>query len=164
MKNDYEIRGDVTAIFLQTNGNTVECLIDTDDLELVDSFPNRWHFQEGYAKSRIVRHGVATHVAMHRLIMDFPEGYEVDHINHNTLDNRKANLRSVTKSQNQLNRKGATKLSSSGIRGIVWEGQRGKWKIRLTINGKRKRFGYYSTVEEAKVALDRLREKNVINF
>lgn len=44
-------------------------------------------------------------VSMHRLIMGQPKGMEVDHINHDTLDNRKENLRVVTTAQNQRNLK-----------------------------------------------------------
>src|ERR1035437_8057727 len=49
-------------------------------------------------KRRIVR--------LHREIMGSPEGLKVDHRNHNTLDNRKENLRICTNSQNMMNRKG----------------------------------------------------------
>lgn len=48
-------------------------------------------------------------ISMHRLVMKAPKGTIVDHINHNTLDNRRANLRFVTASQNQLNLKKKSK-------------------------------------------------------
>jgi hypothetical protein len=50
--------------------------------------------------------------------MGAPKGMSIDHINHNTLDNRKANLRIVTHQQNNTNRNGAYSTSKTGIRGV----------------------------------------------
>jgi len=50
--------------------------------------------------------------------MGEPKGKQVDHWNHDTLDNRKGNLRIVTNRQNNENRNGAYKNSKSGIRGV----------------------------------------------
>ncbi len=58
-------------------------------------------------------------VYMHRIILDADEGQYVDHINHDTLDNRKANLRIVTNKQNIENRRGANSNSVTGIRGVT---------------------------------------------
>lgn len=51
---------------------------------------------------------------LHRLIMGNPEGYDIDHINHNTLDNRKENLRLFTRSENSKNRE-HRKLSKDAV-------------------------------------------------
>ena len=89
-------------------------------------------------------------VLMHRLITAAPPGMEVDHINHDTLDNRKENLRVCTKSQNQLNRHKARADSSSGIPGV---GQhKNKWRARIQINGEQIHIGLYGTKEEASKA------------
>lgn len=70
---------------------------------------------------------------------------EVDHINHNTLDNRKCNLRKVTTRENQLNKRNNT----SGCPGVRWHSQGKKWNARITIKGKEKSLGMFNTFEEA---------------
>lgn len=55
-------------------------------------------------------------VRLHRFITKCPKGLQVDHVNHNTLDNRKENLRVVTLFQNQQNRVD----NKSGKVGVYW--------------------------------------------
>lgn len=63
----------------------------------------------------------------------------VDHINHNTLDNRKQNLRIVTKAQNQMN---------SNYRGVDYR-ENGTWIARIKLHGKALNLGSYVFKEEA---------------
>lgn len=79
---------------------------------------------------------------LHRLLMDFPKGLVVDHINHNSLDNRRCNLRIVTDIENKQNRKD----NSSGILGV--DKHKDKWRSQLQVKGK-KYIKYYDTKEEA---------------
>ncbi|MCU5407988.1 HNH endonuclease [Bacillus cereus] len=64
----------------------------------------------------------------------------VDHINGNTLDNRRENLRICTPLQNQANKKS---------KGYCWDKQTKKWRARLGMNGKLKCLGFFNTPEEA---------------
>lgn len=73
---------------------------------------------------------------MHRVILDTDQF--VDHINHNTLDNRKCNLRVVTKAQNMMN---------SNFKGVSRNGC--KWYAHIKINQKMLNLGYYLDEEEA---------------
>ena len=84
-------------------------------------------------------------IRLHRWIMNCPKHLEVDHINHNTLDNRKCNLRKVTNRENQLNKRNNT----SGCPGVRWHSQGKKWNARITIKGKEKSLGMFDTFEEA---------------
>jgi len=59
---------------------------------------------DAYAARSVRINGKVKTVRMHRLIMDAPDGMEVDHINGNTMDNRRCNLRIVSKSENLANR------------------------------------------------------------
>ena len=79
----------------------------------------------------------------------------VDHINHNTLDNRKANLNIVGICENQQNRLGARKNSKSGVRGVSWDNKNQDW----IVNVKGQYFGRTKNKEEAKkLAEEKIKE------
>lgn len=101
---------------------------------------------------------------LHRVIWIFmfghiPEGFYIDHINGNKIDNRLENLRLVTNSQNQQNRP-APKNSSSGYRGVTWHKQAGKWMARICCNNQRKTIGFFDTSEAAYEAYKEEAKKN----
>lgn len=81
--------------------------------------------------------------------MSIPEGHEVDHINRNRLDNRKENLRVVTKAVNRWNQSSNSRNLSS-VRGVCWCKQTGKWRVQV---GKTQ-IGRFDTLEEAKEIRD----------
>jgi hypothetical protein len=72
---------------------------------------------------------------------------EIDHINGNRADNRIENLRSVTRSQNQYNKR--QQRNASGYRGVTWHKKTGKWAVRVGLNNKNKSLGYYDDLELA---------------
>lgn len=86
---------------------------------------------------------------MHREIAASPKLPAVDHINGDTLDNRRANLRPVTASQNQQNRLGACRNSTTGRRGVFWRADRGKYQVRLRVDHKNVSIGYFASLDEA---------------
>ena len=77
-----------------------------------------------------------------------PEGFYIDHINGNKIDNRLENLRLATNNQNQQNRP-APKNSSSGYRGVTWHKQMNKWMSRICHNRKRTTIGFFDSAQEA---------------
>ena len=77
-----------------------------------------------------------------------PEGFFIDHVNGNKIDNRLQNLRLATNSQNQQNRP-APKNNSSGYRGVTWHKQMNKWMARISYKGKRKLIGFFDSAEDA---------------
>lgn len=87
-------------------------------------------------------------IRLHRLIMNPTSDQIIDHINHNTIDNRKSNLRIVTYSQNLMN-KSLVSSNTSGITGVSWYEKRNKWKSYITINKKQKFLGYFDNFEDA---------------
>ncbi|NMF00054.1 HNH endonuclease [Aneurinibacillus aneurinilyticus] len=158
MPNDYEIRGEYTVIFLKRRDGTIyETKIDTEDLPKVKSFPNSWvaHLSSGYvyANAGIRVDGKQKTIKLHRFILDAPDGFDVDHINHDTLDNRKSNLRVVTRAQNSQNRKGSrSDKKTEGGRNISWDETRKRWEVNVTSGGKRVYIGMYKNLEDAEAA------------
>lgn len=80
-----------------------------------------------------------------------PEGYHIDHINGAGLDNRIANLRLATRSQNMANR-GAQRNGASGFKGVSWNKQKLRWEAYICINNKQRHLGYFDIAEEAHAA------------
>jgi hypothetical protein len=78
-----------------------------------------------------------------------PDGMQVDHINGSRHDNRIANLRLVTNSQNGENKHKAMAHSKSGILGVSWDRGMGKWVARIKDGTKYRVIGYYTDKHEA---------------
>lgn len=155
MKNKYEIRGDVTEVLIQKKGMQYVFLIDTEDVPLVSQFGTTWSVNSIdpryiYAITRYYSNSVRKHVLMHRVIVQCPDGMYVDHINHNTLDNRKSNLRIVTKRENSHNLAGARRDNkSSGERGVHFNKQTRKWMAHINFNSNNYYLGSFDEKEYA---------------
>jgi hypothetical protein len=128
-------------------------VVDDDEYELLSKYkwnacvkPNRVYAQRrAWTK-------VSTHIVyMHRQLLNFPSSH-VDHINGNCLDNRKSNLRIVTRSQNGQNC-GPKRGKNGKYKGT--EKTRNKWSARIRVQGKRYYLGSFKTEREAAEAYDR---------
>lgn len=98
---------------------------------------------------------------VHRLLthmrgIDIPEGMVIDHINGNTLDNSKSNLRVVTRSQNQHNRK-TMRNNTSGKSGVYFNKAAGKWQVQVNLEGKNHYGGLHINYLDACMVADSLR-------
>jgi len=100
---------------------------------------------------------------MHRSILNVPDSLVVDHINGNGLDNRKANLRPATRSQNACNIP-KYKPSRSKYKGLTWHKARRKWNARIRKNGKTYSLGYFDSQIPAAKAYDTAAKKLHKNF
>jgi hypothetical protein len=131
-------------------------VVDDEDYERL--VQHGWYLNsKGYAKTT-KKAGMdfdSTEVFMHRLILGVPKDVYVDHINMNKLDNRKANLRKCTQSENKRNCKLRTD-NTSGKKGV--HHTRLGWRARIQLNGRRIHLGYFPTAEEAAQAYDRAAE------
>jgi hypothetical protein len=78
---------------------------------------------------------------------EWPKG-EIDHVNGDGTDNRIANLRDATASQNGMNR-GLRSNNTSGHRGVSWSKRSQKWVVHIGLGGKIMHLGLFDTIEEA---------------
>lgn len=110
-----------------------------------------------YAIRTVGERSNRTRLKLHNVIMEritslpIPQGYEVDHINRNTLDNRRSNLRLATRTQNSRN-KGLSKSNTSGYKGAVYRKTDKAWVANIRVDDCTLLLGYYSTAEEAAIA------------
>jgi hypothetical protein len=135
-------------------------LVDQVDFYWLNKF--RWH-AEGeneyiYAVRNDIKPGRKMKtVRMHREITNAPRHLLVDHGNNKTLDNRRANLRLATSSQNAVNRRRRCDKSkaSSKYTGVSLEKGRNKWLAYISFNGKRKHLGRFDNEIDAARAYDK---------
>lgn len=85
---------------------------------------------------------------LHNYLMECPYGYEIDHVNHDTLDNRTCNLRICTHQQNQCNQP-LQKNNTSGVTGVSYYSPRRKFRARIKACQHDIHLGYYKSFKEA---------------
>lgn len=151
------------------NGNeNLWAIIDLEDLDRVINFPYTWFAKfnksiDGYyaaASQYIPELKRARPIHLHQFIMNTTEN-NVDHINHNPLDDRKSNLRVITVSQNSRYRESKNKNNTSGYRNVSWNEKSQKWYVQLQINKKGKILGKFpkDQLEEAGKFAEEMRKK-----
>lgn len=100
-------------------------------------------------------------MSLHRFIMGLKYGdkRQVDHQNHDTLDNRRANLRVCTHVENARNVRMHSN-NSSGYRGVTWNRDRKKWLAQAQLNSKQRYLGLFDTKEKASRAYEEFTDKH----
>lgn len=93
-----------------------------------------------------------TFIFMHREIIKVCDGLLVDHINHNSVDNRKANLRPATQTQNNCNRRKFSGPSKSKYKGVYWKQHINKWLAQIGVNRKVIHLGCFKNKKEIDAA------------
>lgn len=112
-----------------------------------DLIKYKWCMSNGYVCGTVNK----ILVSLHRYIMNYTGEDIVDHINNNTLDNRKCNLRIITPAQNAMNKKSSRNSTSKYI-GVSWCKNRKKWQSYITINNKSIQLGRFNNeIEAAKI-------------
>lgn len=150
-------RGEAELIIKSRKFGEVIVLLDKNDIDRVKAF-GKWYVNQDYRTHRkyvVCQETGATHatrkkIALHRFITDAPPDKVVDHINHNTLDNRRVNLRATSAAVNARNRE--------NVRGYYWCVATEKFAPNIRVNGKRIYGKQQTTEEEAHKEYLRLKE------
>ena len=156
--NNYDLSGEHGIGYL-FNGE--EFYFDLEDYDKIKNYC--WYKDSGgYIRTNAhKKDGTRTSVLMHQLIMG-TDGISTmpDHIHgkQSRNDNRKSNLRIVTKSQNNINQP-VRKDNTSGTKGVNWNKDLNKWRVRIQVNHKRILIGDYDNLDDAKDARRAAEEK-----
>lgn len=115
----------------------------------------RWSLaSKGYAARQQGPRNAPHRAKLHRVILGLStgDGLQVDHINRDRLDCRRANLRVVTFAQNRQNL-GLAVNNTSGVRGVHWHAQRGKWQAHAKLNGRDRYLGLFASLGAAEAVV-----------
>lgn len=132
-------------------------IVDTEDFEWL----SQWNWSVNWkttakkycARRQTWTNGIRGSVYMHNVIMQCNKGQEVDHKNHDTLDNRKENLRKSTRIQNMSNRL-LYVSNKTGYKGVFWRKDYRKWVVSISHRRKRIHLGYFTSIKDAARAYD----------
>jgi hypothetical protein len=160
MKNEYKIEGDIVRIFVESKKHGhKEVLVDLNGFFKINQEISGkiWVGYDPHVKDFYAAYYDGNKMQLlHRFLMDFPDILMVDHINHNTLDNRFCNLRTADYYLNNGNRDQKT---SSKYTGVSWHKRDKKWVAQIRIDGKKHHLGYFESEEDAHKAYQkRLKE------
>jgi hypothetical protein len=127
-------------------------IVDDEDYEYLSQW--KWSTWMSGRKPYAGRYQGRKLVLMHRVINRTPEGVYTDHIDCDTLNNRRSNLRDATARQNVMNKLG--KIGGTSRFKGVWFDWRQKgskqWRTAIRLNGKLQYLGWFATEEEAGAA------------
>lgn len=144
----------IITIFSKLQNKTIEIVVDEEIY--YDLIKYNWHLTNNYIYTN-------NHIALHRYVMNYIGKDFVDHINGNTFDNRKENLRIVTPKQNAMNRLSG-KNSTSNYVGVHLNKKTNRWISRINTNGKNIHLGTFDTEIEAARIRDEYTIKHFGNF
>ena len=140
--NTYNLNGDY-GIGWTTNTNR-EFWFDKEDFDLIKNYC--WTEHDGYI---MANGGDRTIVRLHRIIMGVTDpAIKVDHIHHNTFDNRKSELRIATNQENCFNHV-LHSNNTSGVSGVNYEQDTQLWRARIFVNKKGIHLGRFSNFDDA---------------
>lgn len=141
-KNEIKVLGDYAEVILRNRQREIVAitLIDAKDVEKVSLYAWSYNKTNGYVQNtRSYHEGKGRY--LHQFVFGVKQGFDIDHINEDKLDNQKNNLRHLTRSQNKLNVK--------KNKGVCWDKSRNKWMAYIKIGSVKKHLGRFETYEEA---------------
>lgn len=152
--NEYRVEGDTAIVTCSYKGVDYEVLVDIEDWELLRESHGRWVVDIDTRNGRIngaraKSFSTKKRERMHSVILRVSEGNVPDHIDGNTLDNRRRNLREVSPTINARNLNFLRKNNTSGHTGVSWDKSREKWIAQISVCGKVKKVGTFTHKEDA---------------
>ena len=131
-----------------------EALVDDCDYEYLMQW--KWFFMRNgtrcYARRLEYTGTQPACVLMHHLVAERSGvtigGRDVDHWDHNGLNNRRANLRVATRSQNNANQR-LGRRNKSGFKGVSWDSQARKWRAQICVAKNRMSLGQHDDPRDA---------------
>ena len=148
MKNRYCLSEDQLNCRVYFNDGSF-FVIDTQDLPAVSQFT--WFLgKRGYPVAHASRKSSTPNKTfpLHRYLMNPEDGYDIDHITGDKMDNRRSNLRVCTHQENMFNQT-LKSSNKTGFCGVSKNRRTGTYEAYLHINGSKKYLGMYSSAEEA---------------
>jgi hypothetical protein len=137
-----------------TKGTTA--WVDDQDYDYLMQW--KWRVSsEGYARRDVIHNGRRHSIYMHRIVVKRVGKNtkpEVDHRNHNRLDNRRGNLRPATKQENMANR-GPQRNNTSGYKGVYWDKSRSLWLAAIKVDRRMRFLGRWPTKKAAAQAYNK---------
>lgn len=127
-----------------------QVLVDDEDFEKINK--HKWYAHSSGGRWYAVRTIWGKHrrmIYMHREVLDTPKHCHTDHINGNSIDNRKYNLRVCNSQQNSFNRISPTKSNKTGIKGTCWNVNAKKFSAQIVIDRKKTHLGYFTVLGDA---------------
>lgn len=139
-------------------------ILDDADYERFNS--HRWHQARSRSRPGLIyaRRFDCTRgrrspksIYLHREILGDAVGPVTDHINGDTLDNRRSNLRPATAALNAQNLRGPRRDSKTGSRGVGLVAATGKYRVRVAVGGRRIQIGTFDDLSDAHEAAAKAR-------
>lgn len=129
-------------------------LVDDEDYEYLNKWKwclrgtgrGKFYAIRGFSKSK--KSNIKGSISMHRQLMKPKKGYVIDHLDGNTLNNQKNNLRICTQSQNISNQK-ISVSNTSGYKGVCYDKKMNKFRAQIVCNKKRYYLGSYDNPVDA---------------
>lgn len=134
-------------IYDKDGNEKTRILISLEDVEKVKPYKWQMHSEKGgYIASKSFEG--RKKVYLHRYLLDAQKNEVVDHINHDTLDNRRCNLRKCSYSQNMMNTRKPSD-NTSGYKGVSWNKCKHKWEAYIQLDRKKVKLGCFVNKEDA---------------
>jgi DUF971 family protein len=168
--NEFILKDDYAVMLVHHKDELIEVKIDLDKVEKLKDFPYTWctnltRNNNNHYICATVYNGIIDGkprykiIQLTRFLLDIEERVVIDHINHNTLDNRLCNLRVLSYNKNSQHRKTKNSNNKTGYRNVSYSKTENKYIVQLQVNGKNTVLGKFDDVHEAGKFAEKMRQK-----